>query len=158
MTLSKENEVIHIGNRLIGNVTKRVNASQPTLQPVEAIFAAAQHFEVSALAAKPNPVLKETKNSKDFLFEKGEISNSDIPVKLFYQTTKNGELKLAWDLSIDMKENADYWSVRIDALDGKVLDQNNFTVYCSFGTGPFLGRETCDHTQHHHHHLSLIHI
>ena len=148
VTLTKDNEVVHRGNRLIADIADKASGSQPTLQPVEAIFAAANHFEVPNLAAKASPTLKEQKGNSDFVFEKGEISNSDIPVKLCYQLNKEGKLKLAWELSIDMKENSDYWSVRVDAEDGSIIDQNNFTVYCSFGTGPFLGRQACNHIHH----------
>ncbi len=145
VTLSKENEVVHVGNRLFSNIEKRVNKTQPELKPVEAILAAIEHLEISALAAKSSPVLKEKKNEKEFIFEKGNISESDIRVKLRFQPTKNGALKLAWNLSINMLENADNWSLSVDALSGEILNQNNLTVYCSFGDGPH-SEKACGHT------------
>jgi len=149
VVLSKEQKVVNSGNRLVTNIADKVNTNQSKIQPTEAILAAAQHFEVEALAAKANPVLKEKKKENHFLFEKGSISNSDIPVNLSYQLTKGNQLKLAWNLSIDMIKNSDYWSVRVDATNGKVIDQNNFTVYCKFGSGPHLARqEGCEHIHH----------
>ncbi len=149
VVLSKEQKVVNAGNRLVTNIVDKVNTTQSTIQPVEAILAAAQYFEVEALAAKATPVLKETKKPNDFVFEKGGLSNSDIPVNLTYQLTKKGQLNLAWNLSIDMIENADYWSVRVDATTGEVIDQNNYTVYCKFGSGPHLApQEGCEHIHH----------
>ena len=39
---------------------------------------------------------------------------------------------MAWDVIIDPVDNPDYWDIRVDAVNGKILDRNNFTVYCSF--------------------------
>ena len=149
VVISKENEIVNVGNRLVSNVATKANTVQALIQPTEAILSAARHFEVSNLAAKASPNLKEKKNATNFVYEKGSVSSSDIPVELNYQLLSNGDLKLAWNLSIDMIENSDYWSTRVDAVTGEVIDQNNFTVYCSFGEGPFLGREKCEHIHHH---------
>ncbi|MEN0045932.1 MAG: M36 family metallopeptidase, partial [Bacteroidota bacterium] len=47
------------------------------------------------------------------------------------QNINENEVRLAWDLAIDMLNSADYWSMRIDAITGEVLDKGNYTVYCN---------------------------
>ena len=50
---------------------------------------------------------------------------------------KDGSVKLAWDLAIDYKGANDYWSMRIDALTGDLLDKNSFTVHCNHVKGKY---------------------
>jgi extracellular elastinolytic metalloproteinase len=50
-----------------------------------------------------------------------------------YFQTKDGKLRLTWDVSTDFVDRADYWSTRVDAITGEILDQHNYTVKCSFG-------------------------
>ena len=67
------------------------------------------------------------------LFVKVIIVNaiSEIPVSFKYEADAEGKLHKAYDLSIDMKKNADYWSVRVNAQTGNILSKNNWTVYCN---------------------------
>jgi hypothetical protein len=41
-------------------------------------------------------------------------------------------LKLAWDFTIHTSTHDAIWSVRIDALNGKILEKNNDVISCSF--------------------------
>lgn len=141
-------EVFHVDkSNLIPNLSALVNTTTPNLSAYDAIRDAANHLGLSIEAPLD---LKEREGNHFYQYEGGSISNSDIQVKLRYQPIRTispkgvaGEVeavRLAWDLAIDQKNNADYWSMRIDALTGKVLHQNNYTVYCSF-----------NHDSHHQH-------
>jgi len=65
-----------------------------------------------------------------FIFQAPNISNSDIVVELSYQKISE-EVRLAWNLAINMLNSADYWSMRIDAITGQLLHKGNYTVYCN---------------------------
>ncbi|NJL75434.1 MAG: T9SS type A sorting domain-containing protein [Saprospiraceae bacterium] len=51
-------------------------------------------------------------------------------MQLRYQRMDDQTARLVWDMAIDVPNHADYWSLRVDALNGEVLDKNNYTVYC----------------------------
>src|SRR5690606_19095791 len=40
----------------------------------------------------------------------------------------------AYDLSINVPGTAHWWSVRVDAIDGIILEKHDWTVSCHFGT------------------------
>jgi len=124
----QEGEVKFATNRFQSNVSERVNATEPSLSPAEAIEAAATHL---GLVPQGQFRLKGEENHR-YTFTGGAVSNSDINVQLVYQSVEGGKLRLAWNLALDMPNSTDYWSLRVDALSGLVLDQNNWTVYCSF--------------------------
>jgi len=127
--ITEDGEVLYVGRRFIPQLSEKINASVPELSAYQAIEKAAQNLGISL--EEPLRQISQT-GEREFVFEKGAISNSDIPVKLCFQPLKDGSLRLAWNLSIDEVGNSDYWSLRIDALTGELLSKNNWTVYCSF--------------------------
>jgi hypothetical protein len=111
-------------------VTQKVNTTQPVITASSAISSAA-----SALGIQ-NPgvfVLLETTGNNSFIFSDGNISLENIPVRLVYQTTENNTLRLAWDLSIYLLDASHYYSVRVDAVNGALLDTADWVTSCSFG-------------------------
>ncbi len=139
--ITKDGEVLYVGKRFIPQLSEKINASVPELSPYQAIEVATQHLGI----ALEEPLRQISQiDEHEFVFEKGTISNNDIPVKLCFQPMKDGSLRLAWNLSIDEVGNADYWSLRIDALTGELLSKNNWTRYCSFGEkSREVGAENC---------------
>ena len=131
------NKVFSMGNRLISNLEQKANTASPSINPKQAIEAAAQQLNID---------LKETLKAikpisrHHFIYNKAGISLEDIPVKLVYQATEDNELRLAWDLSINTTDAQNWWSVRVDAVTGKIISKNNWTVKCNF--------DACDHPTH----------
>ena len=133
-TISKDGKIIYTGNRFIPAISSKINTNKPTLTPQKAILAAAKILGAGNI---DKPRLLTQSSDHSFVFDKGELSRSDIPVKLRYQLMKDGSVKLAWDLAIDYKGANDYWSMRIDALTGDLLDKNSFTVHCNHVKGKY---------------------
>ncbi len=125
--IAEDGRVFHVGNRFVADLHSKINASKPSITPEQAVASALNHLGSGAAV----PQLKERVSDISFVFEKGDASFVDIPVELRYQVMDNAEVRLAWDLSIDLKGSADYWSLRVDALTGEVLNKNNYTVYCN---------------------------
>lgn len=48
---------------------------------------------------------------------------------VFVSDIEQKSVKLAWNISIDLAGSNDWWNVRIDAVTGKYLEKNNWTVY-----------------------------
>ena len=71
-------------------------------------------------------------NNQKTLLSDGGISKSNIPAKLVYHLTEEDKLVLAWDISIQEISQQDWWSIRVDATTGNILNKNNWMVSCSF--------------------------
>lgn len=120
-------------SRFIANLITKVNATAPVITAEQAIIYASRTLDLPGKAA-PKLISKTEKGA--LIFEDASISQSPIIVRLMYQPLANGKVHLAWDLAIEQTNTPDYWSVRIDALNGDLLEKDNWTVYCNFDENP----------------------
>lgn len=115
------------------NAAAKVNGNSPSISAVNAISKAANWL---GLQNPSNLNLIETVSDNSYIFSNGNISQVNIPVELVYQKMDDtGALKLSWDLSIYLLDSTHYYSVRIDAITGELLDQGDWVVNCNFGDG-----------------------
>lgn len=129
--VGSDGKVVHVANRFVPEIASKINTTAANLSAIDAIEAAANHLDLNI--EEPLRLLSQD-GARLYTYTGANISNSNIPVKLVYQHLwKTNEIRLAWDLSIDMVYTSDMWSIRVDALTGEILDQNNWTVSCSFG-------------------------
>ncbi|MDX2250141.1 MAG: T9SS-dependent M36 family metallopeptidase [Bacteroidia bacterium] len=126
-------KVLNMASRLEKNLAQRANTTTPSLSPQQAIESAAQKLE---LGLPSGLVLLETKGENQFVFSAGGISRKNIPVRLLYQPGPEGELFLAWDLSLYAPDGKHWWSVRIDALTGILRDKGDWIKECLFPDHP----------------------
>ncbi len=118
-------------NGFYSDIATSINTTTPVISPSRAINAAAGYFLLPnrkplQLVSQPEPNV--------WVYENKELSNSPITVRKVYHPVHRGEqtaLRLAWDLAIDFVETSDYYSFRIDAVTGKVLDKHNWTLSCT---------------------------
>jgi len=127
----KDENIFHVGNVFKTNISQKVNTKTPSISAQQAIENAANHFKLGN--ASGLRVIENTNN--EYTFSNGNISEKNIPVGLVYTPTKNGELRLSWNMEIYTLDHKNMWSVRIDAENGRILDQLNYVVSCNFG-GP----------------------
>lgn len=117
-----------VNHRFIADVQSKINTTSPSITATEAVYHALAHLKI---ATDGNIIPLEATGTNEYLFDKGTFSNNDINVKLRYQPMADGQLKLAWDLAINPVTDLDYWSMRVDASTGEVIDQTNWTVKCN---------------------------
>lgn len=119
------------------SLASKVNTIQPVLSPAQALTAALTHIEKSASFAAPVPVngstMKYTVSVPAVLSSPSEISLVLVPSEKF--------VRLAWNVTLDLKDGSHWWNIRIDALTGQYLEKNDWVVSCSFD-GPH------DHSVH----------
>lgn len=142
----KNGEIINIGNRFVSNVSQKVNAIAPKLTVLDALSKAITLLEISNSGAFE---IIETKSLKEFKISNGILLEDPISAKLVYQLTTENTLKLAWDFTIYEPGFQHLWNVRIDALDGKILDKHDMVISCNFE-----GKST--HESHKHHNSNLF--
>lgn len=130
----KDGKVLSMGDRLVTNLSQKANYTTPAINPVQAIQSAA-----TELGLKVPTGLKalEPINKQHFIYNNGGISKENIPVRLMYHAVSDIEVKLVWDLSIYTLDAEHWWSVRVDAQTGTLIDQNDWVVHCNFEHSPF---------------------
>jgi len=112
------------------DVSQKVNTTTPAVSPAAAIGNAALELGINS---PTNLELLETVSVNSFIYSNGSISLENIPVKLVFQKMEDGSLQLAWDLSIYVLDASHYYSVRVDAVTGSVINIGDWVVSCSFG-------------------------
>ncbi len=129
--INSAGEVVYATHRLESALTERINTTQPRLNATDAIRRAASHLGYAPPTLQPLP---GSRNRGDAMtFEGGELADRPIQARLIYASSNDGQLRLAWQTDIDERETADYWSILIDASNGAILQQNNYTIHCNFG-------------------------
>jgi len=124
-------EVLKSNNQFLANTTsKATGGSSPSLTAIQAVQRAANYFNYST--PSDISVLSSENQNTDVVMSDGGISLSPIPAKLVYQMNQNDELVLAWDLSIQEVAQQNWWSVRVDAANGAIVDQNDYMSSCNF--------------------------
>jgi extracellular elastinolytic metalloproteinase len=136
-------EILYAGNRFMNNLAGAVNATSPKLNPEEAIRVACKDLKIDI---KSLLRVKEKRSDNEFVFDKGDNVLNDINVKLRYQPINDNEVRLAWDLNLDQPDGQNHWSLRVDALNGKILDKISWTSHCSFHPNAFHRTEECTDT------------
>ncbi len=143
VNITRDDQVIHYGNRFVSDLASRVNTSQPELLPEHAI----RNIEVDlGIKTDQAPVMMKKVSDKSFLFQETEYTSAPIPVNQSYVKYGN-EIRLAWDVTMDMSHNADHWIIHVDATNGAILNKHNYTVYCKVAPGMLNNqhRASCAH-------------
>ncbi len=123
----------------VKNLEAKINSSSAFVSAQDAVFKALEYLSVTS----SNVALKvKSSTDKKVVFDKTNIAASDIEVKLIYEVINENEVKLAWNVNLDLKEKNNWWNVRIDATTGEFISKNDWVVSCYFG-------ETSKQHKHH---------
>lgn len=125
-------EVLNFDSKFISNIEGRgAGASQiPKIAAINAIQIATKQLGMNytkAFRIIDNPEGIEQKQ----LISKSDVSIYDIPAKLMYLQNSEGNLQLVWDISINDSKETDWWSLKLDAETGLILDKENWTIECA---------------------------
>ncbi len=134
----KNGEVVVFGNRFVQNTEKQFAAASPSISAKEAIEKAASQLHINN-----NKKIYPTKtiSKTQFIYNKGSISKVPIPIELMY-FQKYGVVVLVWDLKIKENKSSNWWSIKLNATTGEIIEKNNWTISCSF--------ENCNAQEHVH--------
>ncbi|OAB80468.1 T9SS-dependent M36 family metallopeptidase [Cochleicola gelatinilyticus] len=126
----KEGSVVTANVVFAKNVSNLVNTTNPVLTAEGAIQKAASLLGISSPV---NLELIETKDTHSFEFSKAGISLETIPVQLGYLKMDDNSMRLAWHVAIYTLDASHYYNVKIDAVTGTMLDNQDLVLNCSFG-------------------------
>lgn len=131
--------VAHLAHRFVPELSSKINTTLPSLGAAKAVEMAAAHLGFKGVSVS----VRQKINDRNWVFEGGDISKSDIPVSICYEAQIDGSVRLAWTMIIEQSNTADVWNMRVDAQTGLILGKINQTVYCKVGHVHRLG-ESCD--------------
>ncbi|MBY4678184.1 M36 family metallopeptidase [Marinobacterium arenosum] len=116
INIAADGSVINLGNHFIANLETAINTTEPALPLGQAISAAARALGL-------DPAI-------------GPISRNPISGKLVYQPVAKNLLRLAWDVEIYELDAQNWWTLRIDALTGTLLDRTNYVAHDNYRVFP----------------------
>ncbi len=122
INIARDGSIINLGSSFVPNLRAAVNTTTPSLSAIQAVESAARHLGLEIV--EPLTVQQTLDGpAQQLLLNDGGISLEPIPVKLVYQPVSAGNVRLAWDVTIYELDATHYWSMRVDALTGRVLSQ-----------------------------------
>lgn len=153
INIAANGRVLNAGNRTIPNLTAVIQTSERQLTAVDALAKAAAHL---GLPLRQPPALLRVEGGADqaALIGDGGIAREPIPARLVYQPLANGTVRLAWELTIYELSGHNWWQVRVDAADGRVLDKNNLIIHDDWGD--LQTQAAGEAIAHNHHHAVQI--
>ena len=124
----KNNNVINGGQDFISNINQKITTSTPTVSVVKALTGALTQLNETAFSTQ---ILES--NGYDFKLSNGVLNDDPIRAKLVYFLTNATTLKLAWDYEFYSQDTKHLWNLKVDAIEGKILDQQDLMLSCNFG-------------------------
>jgi len=124
----KNDEIINVSDSFIKNISQKVNTTTPSLSVLQALTSAINKLEIQNFG---NYQIIETIDSRNFKISNGTLEDP-ITAELVFQLTQENTLRLAWDFTIDTPNHNHMWSVRIDAINGAILEKHDMVISCSF--------------------------
>lgn len=123
--ISQDGRVICMRNRSIRHVAAKKRMSTPLLSAQQAAHRAAAHLGLQI--TEPLFVLQASGDpDATCTMSQGGISQSDIPAKLMYFSTPQGDLALVWDLVIQPRAQPHWWHLNVHATTGEVVWKNDW--------------------------------
>jgi len=150
LNITADGKVPFYGNRFVKDLKEKIESTSFSIKPEQAIESVAQELKIEVKA----PIrLKEQLSKNAFVFEKTSFSDSDLKVEKKYYLTKSGTVVPTWDVTLEVKGNADYWNTRVHAVTGEVVHKHNYTVYCTHKKGAYdkVHLATCNKAHAHTH-------
>ena len=128
--ITKEGRLLRAENNFISNAHQKVKFTKSKLSPVDALTSFKLAYDIQSNQTAKQLKSKTTEDKIEFAAL--DYSNNNIPVQLMYYPVSESELRLVWQVDVDLKNSTDYWSSFIDAQSGELLHSHNYTTSCHF--------------------------
>jgi extracellular elastinolytic metalloproteinase len=128
INVTRDGRVLNMGSAFEPDLRSAVNALQPAIPAQAAVGSAAVELGLQLTEAL-NSFAPPQGPEQAQVLSTGGISYDPIPVKLMYQSVGPGQVRLAWDMTLRLKNNNDWLSLRVDAQSGKILSEVNFYAH-----------------------------
>ena len=115
--------------RFVDKINMKATNAIPSITASGAIAKAAAYLKLPAPVSLN--IVPDPKNTKTYIvYTPAGIAKQNIVAELMWVTTDDGKtINLAWNITIDVLHSADYMNVRVDALNGQIINADNSTLY-----------------------------
>lgn len=117
------------GKNFIPNINQKVNTATPTFSVTDGLGAAITQLQEMTVA---NVQVLESAQNK-YKLSNGVLTEDPINAQLVYYLINSTTLRLAWDYEFYSQDSKHLWSVKVDAVDGKILAKKDLVIACDFG-------------------------
>jgi len=124
-----DGSLLRLHDQLQAKLAARCPAPTPTLSPAAALRQAMTHLGHWE-QAMPSQLTQPQGPELACRFAGASLSSEEIPVHLSYVPTQAGEIRLAWQLRIYPPDHQHWWTLWIDAENGKVLAEMDWVLSC----------------------------
>jgi hypothetical protein len=132
--ISKNGQLISLENAFVSNALIKTNAVTPSIGISAAMISAGNEVEMN-LQTPMSKADIPMQNNQVVIMDL-QVSQEPIKVKLYYLNTAEG-LKLSYNVEVFNNLTNDWWNVRVNALNGEVIEKNNWTTHCNVSTHTF---------------------
>ncbi|NQV35421.1 MAG: S8 family serine peptidase, partial [Phycisphaeraceae bacterium] len=137
VNVSSDGRIVSVGSSLVSGLGTLSVAGPilPVVDAREALLALAYEFGWSLNVPQPEFITMAHGANRSSVLESSGISLTDIPAKLQYVPTANGDVVLAWNLNVQTTDGAHWIDASVSADDGTLLwwsdwvDESSYTVF-----------------------------
>jgi len=123
----KNDKIIYATSNLEKNISSRIGETNPVITPITAIKKSTANLGINY--TEDVKLIKKDKNN-NYFFEKGNISEDPIRVRLFLKPVGDNDIKLVWEVLINNFSKGEWWNVYVDAINGEIVDKRNIVISC----------------------------
>lgn len=142
--LSKDGNIISIQNGFVSNALEKINTTVPSIGVAAAMKSAGDHIGMNLQHAMSKADVPMVNN--EVVLADAQVSSEPIKVKMYFVNTPAG-LTLTYNVEVLNPSTNDWWNVRVDALNGEVIEKNNWTTHCSVSAHSFNHDAGVSHSQ-----------
>ena len=117
------------GEDFISNISQKITTNTPIVGVVSGLSSALNQLNETPFTTQ---ILES--NANEYKLSNGILTDDPIKVKLVYFLTNATTLKLVWDYEFYSQDTKHLWNLKVDALDGKIIDQQDLVISCSYGS------------------------
>ncbi len=125
----KNNVVINGGEGFINNISQKATTNTPVVSVVNGFTSALNQLNELSFTTQIIAT-----NGNEYKLRNGILTDDPIKAKLVYFLTNASTLKLAWDYEFYSQNTKHLWNLKVDASNGKIIDQQDLVLSCNFNT------------------------
>jgi len=123
----KNNEVLQGGEDFINGISQKINATAPSITVEKGVLEALEQLHENSFTVH---ILESNTNA--YKLSNGVLTEDPITAKLVYFLTDANKLRLAWAYEFYSQDTKHLWNLKVDAINGKIIDQNDMVLSCNF--------------------------
>ena len=141
----KDQKTFLTANGFIKELAQKTETNTATISAKDAILLGAQSL---GLKISGDIIQGEKKNENLYIFNAAGLSKNDINVQLKLFQPDEETVRAVWDFAIYQLDQKHWWSIRVDAQTGELLDKVDWVLNCSFESNTSSPSEGISHPNH----------